>query len=179
MIPVAETDWYATLDVSPDASDAEIEAAVARRSRQAAALANTAPERSQQLREQLRAIRRDLLSGPAAREAYDARLRGPAAEQSSVPVENVPAQHAAPDGYPARPRGFRAFLRSGWTCWNCGESAMPGDQYCTQCDAQLVQQVSWTPLSVPPASPSACPYCGTRAASNHRYCRRCGAGRPV
>ncbi len=69
--PVRDDNWYTALSLSPSASESEIASAVELMSRQAAALANTAPERSQRLRETVRAIKRDLLSSPQARERYD------------------------------------------------------------------------------------------------------------
>ena len=72
------SNWYDVLDLQMDASTAEISESAERLSRQAAAIANTAPERSQHLRDIVRAIRADLLSGPAARQQYDAALARPA-----------------------------------------------------------------------------------------------------
>ena len=54
---------------------------------------------------------------------------------------------------------------------------MPGDKFCTQCSAQLGADGSYTPVTAPVENPNACPYCGTLAASTHRFCRSCGAGR--
>lgn len=202
MTIMADKNWYLVLQLSPDATVDEIAAAVQKRSRQAAALANTAPERSQQLREQTRAIKRDLLSGEAARAAYDARLasdsqatqKAPALADPTYGASAQPEQQAAAYDYrqqhyqqqdpaaygasqPRRQGRFMRFLQSGWTCWHCGESAMPGDQYCTQCQAQLVQTVSYTPVTTPVQNPHACAYCGTVASTIHRFCRTCGAGR--
>jgi hypothetical protein len=67
-------DHYEFLGVDMFASHEEIRAAIERFSKQANALANTAPERSQQLRERLRRIREDLLTTPARRESYNRRL---------------------------------------------------------------------------------------------------------
>ncbi len=72
-------DWYALLGVEPTASTEELTAAVERMSRQATALSVTAPERSRQLRDQIRAIKQDLLSSDAQRQRYDAERGGPAA----------------------------------------------------------------------------------------------------
>lgn len=211
---MAGQDWYAVLQLGPEATSDEVAQAVEKRSRQAAALANTAPERSQQLREQVRAIKRDLLSGDEARARYDASR---SVAVSPPPQEAAPAAWPGPDqaaqqgwghqdwgqqysgqqysgqqgwgqdgagqqdwgaqqAAPRRSR-FRQFMQSGWTCWHCGESAMPADQYCTQCCAQLTQTVSWAAPTVPVTNPNACPYCGTAATSTHRYCRTCGAAR--
>jgi hypothetical protein len=106
-----QEDWYARLKLSPEAPTEQIEQAVERLSRQAAALAVTAPERSQQLRETVRAMKRDLLSGPESRQRYDAARAAaakspaqqaqsaqPPAQQAWPPVQQAwpPAQQAAP-----------------------------------------------------------------------------------
>lgn len=198
---MATNDWYAMLNLAPEATTEQIAEAVEKRSRQAASLANTAPERSQQLREQTRAIKRDLLSGDEARARYDAERQAPGQAVPPLPAQpthyHQPAQQAdyqsqpqagdyyAQQGYatPApRQRGsnrFVNFMRSGWTCWNCGEGALPADKFCTQCCAQLVADATFVQIQAPVTNPNACPYCGTVAASTHRYCRNCGAGRPV
>jgi hypothetical protein len=209
-------DWYAVLGLAASASTEEITAAVEKRSRQASAMANTAPERSQQLREQLRALKRDLLSGDDARERYDAARRaagagapgtppalphpdGALAQQATIPgAEPQPGYHQGygqpsveqqhgQSTYPQpvgeqqlqgrRPGRFRAFLQSGWTCPTCAESYTPGDKFCTQCNQQLTADRSYVPVP-PPTNPNACYYCGTIAATTHRFCRNCGAGRP-
>ena len=79
--------WYAFLRLSPGAREDEIQSAVERLSRQASALAVTAPERSQSLRETVRAIKRDLLSGPENRRRYDA----PRLQQRAAPASPMPA----------------------------------------------------------------------------------------
>ncbi|MGC1755170.1 MAG: hypothetical protein WA805_18955, partial [Trebonia sp.] len=66
-----QEDWYANLGLSPQAPEEQIAQAVERLSRQAAALAVTAPERSQRLRDTIRLIKRDLLSGQENRQRYD------------------------------------------------------------------------------------------------------------
>ncbi len=88
-------DWYAYLRLSPQAPTQEIEQAVERLSRQAAALAVTAPERSQLLRETVRSIKRDLLSGPESRQRYDAGLAA-AAQQAVAPPQAQPQQAMPP-----------------------------------------------------------------------------------
>ncbi len=88
-------DWYAYLRLSPLASTEEIEQAVERLSRQAAALAVTAPERSQLLRETVRSIKRDLLSGPESRQRYDAG-RAAAAQQAAAQPQAQPQQAMPP-----------------------------------------------------------------------------------
>ncbi len=67
-------DLYEILGEARDASEGAIRSAVERLTRQANAVANTAPERSQQLREHARAAKQALLSGAAARAAYDRSL---------------------------------------------------------------------------------------------------------
>ena len=76
------TDFYAKLSVTTTATEDEVRAAVEALSRKATAMANTAPERSQGLREQVRQIKATLLSGPTERAAYDATL----AATSSAPA---------------------------------------------------------------------------------------------
>jgi hypothetical protein len=92
-----QEDWYAYLRLSPEAPTEQIEQAVERLSRQAAALAVTAPERSQQLRETVRSIKRDLLSGPESRQRYDVG-RAAATQQAAAPAPQAwpPVQQAAP-----------------------------------------------------------------------------------
>jgi curved DNA-binding protein CbpA len=213
MVVMAHKDWYALLQLPPEATTDEIAQAVEKRSRQATALANTAPERSQQLREQTRAIKRDLLSGDEARAAYDVARLGhaetsapPAAEPDTTidpdaqPFATGYTQPAHQDfqyqqpGYdqqytqpwgraqPVRPRSsnrFLKFMQSGFTCPQCSEGYLPGAKFCTQCCTQLVEHVSYVPVTIAVTNPNACPYCGTVAASTHRYCRNCGASRPA
>lgn len=67
-----QPDWFECLKLTPDASAEQIEQAVKRLSLQAAALEVGAPERSQWLRDTVRSIEHDLLSGPENRARYDA-----------------------------------------------------------------------------------------------------------
>jgi hypothetical protein len=83
-----QEDWYAYLNIAPDAPTEQVEQAVERLSRQATALALTAPERSQRLRDTVRSIKRDLLSGPEARARYDAE-RDAAAAASGAAVSGA------------------------------------------------------------------------------------------
>lgn len=80
---------YEILSLGRDADDDAIRAAVERLTRQANALANTAPERSQQLWDHARAAKQTLLGGPTARDAYDRALQ--AAEQATA-VAAISAQ---------------------------------------------------------------------------------------
>jgi hypothetical protein len=71
---VNEQSNYEMLGVDMFASSSEIQAAVERLSRQANAIANTDPERSRVIREQIRRIKEELLSGEERRNAYNRRL---------------------------------------------------------------------------------------------------------
>lgn len=87
-------DWYALLGLSDDATERDLDIAIERLSRQSSALVNTAPERSQQLRDTVRAIRGDLLSGPEARQRYNERVL--ASRRESVlpsPGESRPPEY--------------------------------------------------------------------------------------
>lgn len=68
-------DLYTVLGVSRDASAETITEAVDRLTRQASVLANTAPERSQQLREQIRSVKERLLGSDDERRRYDEELK--------------------------------------------------------------------------------------------------------
>ncbi len=102
-----QEDWYAYLNIAPDAPTEQVEQAVERLSRQATALAVTAPERSQRLRDTVRSIKRDLLSGAEARARYDAgrEAAATAAQPPSPPVapSPVPPSPVAPSPVPPPP----------------------------------------------------------------------------
>jgi hypothetical protein len=89
-----QEDWYAYLNIATDAPTRQIEQSVERLSRQATALAVTAPERSQRLRDTVRSIKRDLLSGPEARAQYDAN-REAAGTPSQLPPPPMPSPSSA------------------------------------------------------------------------------------
>lgn len=96
-----QLDWFEYLRLAPDATAQEIEQGVERLSRQAAALAVTAPERSQRLRDTVREIKRDLLSGPENRARYDAAraaLAPPGPLAPPAPVGPGLARAAFPQG---------------------------------------------------------------------------------
>ena len=82
---MTEHDWYAYLRLPPEATAGDIERVVERLSRQASALAATASERSQLLRETVRAIKRDLLPGPGS----------PAAPRRTARAASRPARAGA------------------------------------------------------------------------------------
>jgi Double zinc ribbon len=191
-----QDDWYAFLNLPADAASEEIERAVERLSRQAAALAATAPERSQQLRDKIRAVKRDLLSGPESRARYDAsRGEAPAvpaapAPQSpppapgpalGVPAPGVPAPGMAPPGMPTAWPGAQEpvssrimrFLRTGWTCPACGKGALPADKFCTRCGGAITPtRQDGQPAQAERAS---CANCGATLGTNDAFCARCGA----
>jgi len=91
-------DWYALLGLSDDASERDLDTAIERLSRQASALVNSAPERSQQLRDTVRAIRGDLLSGPEARRRYDERVLA-MRRQPAPPSSADPSRDTQPPAY--------------------------------------------------------------------------------
>lgn len=185
--------WYAFLRLSPAAREDEIQSAVERLSRQASALAVTAPERSQSLRETVRAIKRDLLSGPESRWRYDAshppRLPstpGPAAgpllpgpmpgppgpvpaPPAPVPPEPVPYGFQGPGSRLAR------FLRTGWTCPACGNGGVPSDKFCTKCGTpiQPIRPEASGSQHAPRPRP-ACATCAYPLGPTDAFCSRCG-----
>jgi hypothetical protein len=203
-----QEDWYAYLNIATDAPTEQIEQAVERLSRQATALAVTAPERSQRLRDTVRAIKRDLLSGPEARARYDAD-RSAAAEPPQVPspasatIPPPPTAVPPPPAYPPPPMaptspaggpgsggptgagwpgggpgsGERIsarlvrFLRTGWTCAECGKEGLPSDKFCTRCGTAI------TPTrheAAPPTTRVTCVNCAAPMGVNDAFCARCG-----
>jgi hypothetical protein len=105
-----QPDWFEYLKLAPDAPAEQLEQAVERLSRQAAALAVTAPERSQQLRDTVRSIKRDLLSGAENRARYDAARAAvpeafgkPPAAPPTVPPAMAPPGAGAPPLPPTAP----------------------------------------------------------------------------
>jgi predicted nucleic acid-binding Zn ribbon protein len=182
--PGKEPDWYAVLGLGPGAHTGEIAAAVERMSRQASALANTAPRRSQELREITRAIKRDLLSGPEARQRYDLSRagHGPSAPPSAAPPPAAPPPATAPPPTPP-PAGaaesWTATAAAGapvkaaedWTA-----TAAAGAPHAPSADRAMTaggglgarimrfMQTGWT-----------CPACGQGAMPNDRFCTKCGA----
>lgn len=182
-----QQDWYAYLRLSRQAPEEQIAQAVERLSRQAAALAVTAPERSQRLRDTIRLIRRDLLSGQENRQRYDLGLAAagaagppagppPAAARAvpgpvgpqGAPVPVAPAPAFGGEGVGSR---IARFLRTGWTCAACGKEALPSDRFCTKCGTPIkpVQ-----PEAAPKSTRAACANCGSALAANDVFCSRCG-----
>jgi ribosomal protein L32 len=182
-------DWYAVLRLTPDASAEEIAGAVERLSRQATSLATTAPERSQQLRETLRSIKRDLLSGPENRQRYDqsrAQARtavppqAPAAPTAQHPpaaaVASAPASAAgpAPEGMGAR---FARFMRTGWACSNCGKGSLPNEKFCSRCGSPIQPPAQAPAGRAPAVRNPVCASCGKQLRSSDVFCGSCGTRR--
>jgi curved DNA-binding protein CbpA len=167
-------DWYAVLGVERSASADEIASAVEKLARTAAALAVTNPERSQQTRDHVRAIRRQLLSAPEVRRSYDQLLQqasqseGPPARAALQPTIAAPAPGA---GMASR---FIRFLKQGWTCQSCGTQGAPGDRFCASCGAEI--------KAIPDAprgdQNAVCPSCRARVRVDDRFCPGCGASQP-
>lgn len=166
-----QPDWYEVLKLAPDSATERIEAAVERLSRQATALAVTAPERSQRLRDQVRAMKRDLLSGPENRARYDeARAAaGPVPPTGAPPAAGQPGQ---PGGVERMSSRIARFLRTGWTCASCGKEMLPSDKFCTKCGTPITP----TRRDAPAAQSTriTCTHCGANLGANDVFCSRCG-----
>jgi Double zinc ribbon len=187
---MTEHDWYAYLRLPSEATTEEIGHAVERLSRQASALAATAPERSQLLRETIRSIKRDLLSGPESRRRYDAPRAQPigppappgTASAAPVPPATVPPATAPPATAPpaTAPAGQGAgsrlarFLRTGWTCPSCGKGAVPSDKFCTKCGGPIrpIQPEAGSGWTRP-----VCQACANPLGPMDVFCSKCGARR--
>ena len=184
-------DWYAVLGLSPNAELKDIDAAIEQKSRQASAIANTSPDRSQQIRDMIRAIRADLLSGAEKRQEYNERrtrsrqpvtpppppptirsvepMQRPA---SAAPAGSSPAPLAATANAAASEVGrmasrFRQFLQTGWTCPSCHAEGMPEDKFCKKCGATMKTETV--------KSTTQCPKCSAEIGANNKFCSRCGA----
>ncbi|MGH3149336.1 MAG: double zinc ribbon domain-containing protein [Streptosporangiaceae bacterium] len=186
---MTDSNWYAFLRLSPTAREDEIQSAVERLSRQASALAATAPERSQSLRETARAIKRDLLSGPESRRRYDACLplrlpshgRPAAAHLPPAPGPAPPAPvppEPVPYGFTGAGSRLARFLRTGWTCPACGNGGVPSDKFCTKCGTpiQPIRPEASGPEHAPRPRP-ACAACAYPLGPADAFCSRCGSRR--
>jgi hypothetical protein len=180
--------WYSLLGLEPAATSDEITGAVERMSRQANALSVTAPERARLLRDQVRAIRQDLLSGPEQRARYDAGLARQAPTGGEDPGTTA-GQRPAAGAQAQRPGGLMSrvaqFLQSGWKCQNCGHDALPADKFCPRCGSRIepglpgrgagADQADRRSGTPDPARP--CQNCGSGFAPGDAFCIRCGAPR--
>lgn len=166
-----ERNWYEMLGLNPGASSEEIAAATERLARQAASLATTAPERSQQLRDMVRTIRSDLLAGQEARARYDARVAAVPPPQSSLPhaerpvvpatqvhsrpphptlsTTAVPGSATAPSSSPTRGSGIIDSVVNG---------LVPAASR-----FRRFLQAGWT-----------CPSCGADGGPADKFCSKCG-----
>jgi Double zinc ribbon len=174
--------WYSILGVDPAATTEQITAAVERVARHANALSITAPERARNLRDQVRAIKRDLLSGTEQRERYDQHL----SREANAGTVPPPWARTPAAGLMSR---VTKFLQTGWTCSNCGYGALPTDRFCPKCGSKIQSAVRHPPASenhadqaTPRAAPAArrpsCDQCGSRLAPGDAFCTRCGGARP-
>jgi hypothetical protein len=170
-----QEDWYAYLRLSPEATTEQIEQAVERLSRQAAALAVTAPERSQQLRETVRAIKRDLLSGPESRQRYDAaraaatqppaQQPGPAAQQAWPPATQAATAQVFPPP-PAVAPGVPMAMPAGAPQPAAPIPASPPALAGEGVGSRLARflRTGWT-----------CSACGKDALPSDKFCTKCGS----
>jgi hypothetical protein len=166
--PVKESDWYAVLGLGPQASTEEISAAVERLSRQASALANTAPHRSQELREITRAIKRDLLSGAESRQRYDRSQPGSAAPGAPPPAPALPAAPpppaaGRPPATPPAPGTGRPPVAGPAPFAGPPPAAGPASGAGFGARLKKFMQTSWT-----------CPACGEGAMPGDKFCKACG-----
>jgi hypothetical protein len=181
----AKKSWYDQLGVSSSASADDVAAAIERLSRQATALANTAPDRSQALRETVRSMRRDLQSGVEARSRYDTQLANQAVMWNfsgpSVPGPDLTLSAQSPISLETyisatlKPvaRRFRKFLQEGWTCPKCGTDGLPNDRFCQSCGAAM--QDPSVQVRDQPLSPAHCSSCGRALRRGDGFCSACGA----
>ena len=168
-------DWYSVLGISAQATAQEITAAVERLTRQATALSVTDPDRSRQLREQARDIKRDLLSGDLERQRYDQSLasglqvRHPPATAS--PASQSPATASPASQFPAREAPTMPAAEPGPGVYAAGSQAGPPvagpprarGQGLTSRVARFLQ-TGWT-----------CPACGHGAMPADKFCQKCGS----
>ena len=178
----AGDNWYDVLHLTPQASPSEIADATERLARQGAALATTAPERSQHVRDTVRAIRADLLAGLDARARYDRRLEDAGAsagstadDQPTVRYPDPPVAPAWSTSTPAPAQGQGTLDGSPTTH---GPPSVPAQANTrpgvidsvvngiipTASRFRRFLQSGWT-----------CPACGTDGGPADKFCKRCGA----
>jgi hypothetical protein len=163
-----QEDWYGYLNTAPDAPIEQIEQAVERLSGQATALAVTEPERSQRLRDTIRSIKRDLLSGPEARARYDA-AREAAPAPAQVPPPPLPSARAVnippPPMAPTSPAGgpYAGGQAGGGPTRGGSPGGRPGRG--ERIGARLARflRTGWV-----------CAECGKEALPSDKFCTRCG-----
>ena len=132
-----QEDWYGYLNIAPDAPTEQVEQAVERLSRQATALAVTAPERSQRLRDTTRLIKRDLLSGQENRQRYDLGLAGwtcAACGKEALPSDRFCTKCGTPIK-PVQPEAAPAMARP--ACVRCGSALTANDVFCSSCGTRV------------------------------------------
>lgn len=193
----APGDWYSVLGLAPEATAEQITQAVERLSRQANALAVTAPERARLLRDQVRAIKQDLLSGAESRRRYDDAViqrtiptapavpvgpAGPPVEMPATPF--LPGPPPSPVNVTQGPglmSRISKFLQTGWTCVGCGYGALPTDKFCPKCGNRVEagldggQQAGGSPVGLAEKRrPATCSNCGVTTAPRDYFCKRCG-----
>jgi Double zinc ribbon len=196
MALTTERDWYAYLQLPPQASTRDVEQAIERLSRQASALATTAPERSQQLRETIRSIKSDLLSGPESPRRYDVpRAQDPAplsppataiapppapapkhAKPAAAPVPSAPV-YAAPPPAPSAPvYAAPPPVPSA----PAPVYAVPPPMPSTPAGAVPPGQGTGSRLARFLRTGWTCPSCGKGAVPSEKFCTRCGTPiRPI
>jgi hypothetical protein len=160
--------WYEMLGLDPSATNEEIAAATERLARQAASLATTSPERSQQLRDTVRTIRADLLTGQDARARYDARVSVDAPSKTSLPgsehlTDSTTHLHprSPQPGYPDRPIPSSRVTRPA-TGGGIIDSVVNGIAPAASRLRRFLQS-GWT-----------CPSCGADGAPADKFCSKCG-----
>jgi hypothetical protein len=188
--------WYQMLGLQPGTPSDAVASAIERLSRQASVMANTDPERSQRLRETIRDMRHDLMSGEEARKHYDEAITRLNPPHPAGPNPAGPPSHATMASSPTQPlrestmptgeadhpavidsvasavlpvvARFRRFLQSGWTCPSCGAEGTPSDRFCTSCGGAM---------KVAQPERARCVNCQSEFGTDERYCGRCGAPR--
>jgi hypothetical protein len=171
-------DWYVVLGIDTNAPDSAINAAIERMSRQASALANTAPDRSQEIRETIRAIRRDLSSGLDARQAYDQELAKSETQYTSEPRETTP-ENVVPSELPGRfaPPSFNAGTQT--------QQSGPDMRAVSEFPPSVVDAVVANLAPVVSRfrrfiqSGWSCPTCGSEGRPGDKFCGKCGASMKV
>ncbi len=178
--PGRSRDWLRVLDLGPEATTAEITAAIERLSRQANALSLTAPDRARLIRDQIRAIKQDLLAGgepSAASHDGPGQVPGPSAQSAGHPPAPLAGGRAG--GLMSR---LTQFLQAGWACPHCGYGALPTDKFCPKCGSKIQPAAVGSgagprDAGTPAAASADCPRCGRPLAPENAFCIWCGTPR--